>query len=67
MDIKAAVNGKKAYITCIIAALGAIAAWAADQMGTKELIEVVIGAAYGSFIRNAIAKGPTTPDASAPK
>jgi len=54
-NVREFLRGKKAYATAAIGVLGAVVAWADDQIGTMGLLAAVWAAAQTCFIRAGIA------------
>lgn len=50
-------RGKKTYLIALIAILGAILAYASDNMSLKEMIEAILAALGISGLRAGISKG----------
>jgi len=57
--IKAAISGKKLYITAVVAIITAVVSWSQDAITLQQFVEAVFLAAGSIFLRAGIEKsGP---------
>lgn len=47
-------SGYKTYITAVVAIVGAVGAWMTGEMALNDMIQIVVTAALGAFIRNGV-------------
>ncbi|HEX7005576.1 MAG TPA: hypothetical protein VF274_00425 [Alphaproteobacteria bacterium] len=52
-------SGYKTYITAAVAALTAVGAWLSGDLQLGDMIQTVVTAALGAFIRHGVAKDLT--------
>jgi hypothetical protein len=52
-------SGYKTYITAVLAILAAVGAWLAGDLQLGDMIQTVVTAALGAFIRHGVATGTT--------
>ena len=54
--IKDFLSGKKSYLVCTIAILGAVVAWASGEIKIAEMVKIIIAAITAMTMRAGITK-----------